>query len=277
MAKTAEDCAAMLQVMAGHDAKDSTSIDKDVPDYLAALSGDVSGLKIGLPKEYFNEHLSPEIAKILEDAIEVLKGKGVEFKEVSLPNSQLGVPAYYVIAPAEASANLSRFDGVRYGYRCEDPKDLKDMYLRSRSEGFGEEVKRRIMVGAYALSAGYYDAYYNKAMQVRRLIKNDFENAFKDVDFILGPTTPSPAFGFGEKGDDPVQMYLEDVYTITANLAGIPAMSLPAGLVDGLPCGLQLLGNYFDEARMLNLGYAFQQETKWHTLRPENSLTELSA
>lgn len=277
MAKTAEDCAAMLQVMAGHDAKDSTSIDKEVPDYLAALSGDLSGLKIGLPKEYFNEHLNPEIAKVLDEAIEVLKGKGVEFKEVSLPNSQLGVPAYYVIAPAEASANLSRFDGVRYGYRCEEPNDLMDMYLRSRSEGFGDEVKRRIMVGTYALSAGYYDAYYNKAMQVRRLIKNDFENAFKDVDFILGPTTPSPAFGFGEKGDDPVQMYLEDVYTITANLAGIPAMSLPAGTVDGLPCGIQLLGDYFDEARMLNVGYAFQQETEWHKQRPENSLTELSA
>lgn len=277
MAKTAEDCAAMLQVMAGHDAKDSTSIDQEVPDYLSALSGDISGLKIGLPKEYFNEHLDPEIAKILEEAIDVLKNKGVEFKEVSLPNSQLGVPAYYVIAPAEASANLSRFDGVRYGYRCEDPKDLMDMYQRSRSEGFGEEVKRRILVGAYALSAGYYDAYYNKAMQVRRLIKNDFVNAFKEVDFILGPTTPSPAFGFGEKGDDPVQMYLEDVYTITANLAGIPAMSLPAGKVNDLPCGLQLLGNYFDEARMLNVGYAFQQETNWHTLRPENSLTELSA
>lgn len=277
MAKSAEDCAAMLQVMAGHDAKDSTSIEQDVPDYLEALTGNISGLKIGLPKEYFNEHLSPDINQVLSDAIKVLEAKGVEFKEVSLPNSDLGVPAYYVIAPAEASANLSRFDGVRYGYRCEDPKDLMDMYLRSRSEGFGDEVKRRIMVGTYALSAGYYDAYYNKAMQVRRLIKNDFETVFKEVDFILGPTTPSPAFGFGEKGDDPVQMYLEDVYTITANLAGIPAMSLPAGLVDGLPCGLQLLGNYFDEARMLNLGYAFQQETDWHKLRPENSLTELSA
>lgn len=277
MAKSAEDCAALLQIMAGHDAKDSTSIDQDVPNYLDELTGNITGLKIGLPKEYFNEHLSDDINQVLQEAIKVLKEKGVEFKEVSLPNSKLGVPAYYVIAPAEASANLSRFDGVRYGYRCEDPKDLMDMYLRSRSEGFGEEVKRRILVGTYALSAGYYDAYYNKAMQVRRLIKNDFENAFKEVDFILGPTTPSPAFGFDEKGDDPVQMYLEDVYTITANLAGIPAISLPVAPVNGLPCGLQLLGNYFDEARMLNLAYAFQQETEWHKLRPENSLTELSA
>ncbi len=277
MARSAEDCAAMLQVMSGHDAKDSTSIDQEVPSYLDALTGDVSGLKIGLPKEYFNEHLGKGINQVLQEAIKVLEAKGVEFKQISLPNSELGVPAYYVIAPAEASANLSRFDGVRYGYRCEDPKDLMDMYMRSRSEGFGDEVKRRIMVGTYALSAGYYDAYYNKAMQVRRLIKNDFESAFKEVDFILGPTTPSPAFGFGEKGDDPVQMYLEDVYTITANLAGIPAMSLPAGQVNGLPCGLQLLGNYFDEARMLNLAHTFQQETEWHKLRPENSLTELSA
>lgn len=275
MAKSAEDCAAMLQVMAGHDAKDSTSIDKEVPDYLAALTGDISGLKIGLPKEYFNEHLNDDIAKVLQDAIKLLEGKGVEFKEVSLPNSHLGVPAYYVIAPAEASANLSRFDGARYGYRCENPSDLMDMYMRSRSEGFGEEVKRRIIVGTYALSAGYYDAYYNKAMQVRRLIKNDFETAFKEVDFILGPTTPSPALGAGEKGDDPVQMYLEDIYTITANLAGIPAMSIPAGSVNGLPCGVQLLGNYFDEARMLNVAHAYQQETDWHTHKPKNSLTAL--
>lgn len=275
MARSAEDAAAMLQVMAGHDPKDSTSLAHDVPDYSATLESSISGLRIGLPKEYFNEHLSPEMQQVLQQAIKVLEGLGASFKEVSLPNTDLGVPAYYVIAPAECSANLSRFDGARYGHRCDNPKDLMDMYLRSRSEGFGTEVKRRIMVGTYALSAGYYDAYYRKAQQVRRLIKNDFVAAFEDVDLILGPTTPSPAYGFGTKGDDPVQMYLEDIYTIAANLAGLPAMSLPAGLIGGLPCGMQIIGNYFDEARILNLGHQFQTVTDWHTLVPKTALTGL--
>jgi aspartyl-tRNA(Asn)/glutamyl-tRNA(Gln) amidotransferase subunit A len=275
MARSAEDAAAMLQVMAGHDPKDSTSLAHDVPDYTATLDSSIAGLRIGLPKEYFNEHLSPEMQQVLQQAIKVLEGLGVSFKEVSLPNTDLGVPAYYVIAPAECSANLSRFDGARYGHRCDSPKDLMDMYLRSRSEGFGTEVKRRIMVGTYALSAGYYDAYYRKAQQVRRLIKNDFVAAFEEVDLILGPTTPSPAYGFGTKGDDPVQMYLEDIYTIAANLAGLPAMSLPAGLIGGLPCGMQIIGNYFDEARILNLGHQFQTVTDWHTLVPKTTLTGL--
>ena len=206
----------------------------------------------------------------LQTSIKVLESLGAEFKEISLPHSELSVPAYYVIAPAECSANLSRFDGVRYGHRCENPQDLMDLYLRSRSEGFGQEVKRRILIGTYALSAGYYDAYYRKAQQVRRLIKNDFVEAFKDVDLILGPTSPSEAFGFGSKGDDPVKMYLEDIFTISTNLAGLPGMSLPAGLINSLPIGMQLIGNYFDEVRMLNVAHQFQSITDWHTLAPKN-------
>lgn len=270
MARTAEDAAMMLNVMSSYDAKDSTSINRDVPDYTADLNNSIEGMKIGLPKEFFSEHLSPELGDILQTAIKELEKLGATFKEVSLPNSGLSVPAYYVIAPAECSANLSRFDGVRYGHRCEDPKDLMDLYLRSRSEGFGDEVKRRILIGTYALSAGYYDAYYRKAQQVRRLIKNDFMSAFDEVDLILGPTSPSPAFGFGSKGDDPVQMYLEDIFTISTNLAGLPGMSLPAGMMNKLPIGMQLIGNYFDEARMLNVAHAFQQHTDWHTLAPAN-------
>ena len=270
MARTAEDAAMMLNVMSGYDPKDSTSINKDVPNYTADLNNSIKGLKIGLPNEFFNEHLSPELQAILQTAIKSLESLGVEFKEISLPHSDLSVPAYYVIAPAECSANLSRFDGVRYGHRCEHPQDLMDLYLRSRSEGFGQEVKRRILIGTYALSAGYYDAYYRKAQQVRRLIKNDFVEAFKDVDLILGPTSPSEAFGFNAKGDDPVKMYLEDIFTISTNLAGLPGMSLPAGLINGLPIGMQLIGNYFDEARMLNVAHQFQSATDWHTLAPKN-------
>ncbi len=268
MARTAEDAALMLNVMAGHDPKDSTSLNREVPDYTENLNNSIEGLKIGLPKEFFNEHLSAELQSTLQAAIKVLEEQGVIFKEVSLPHSDLSVPAYYVIAPAECSANLSRFDGVRYGHRCEDPKDLMDMYLRSRSEGFGDEVKRRILIGAYALSAGYYDAYYRKAQQVRRLIKNDFVTAFEDVDLILGPTSPSEAFGFDAKGDDPVKMYLEDIFTISTNLAGLPGMSLPAGMISGLPVGMQLIGNYFDEAKMLNVAHRYQTATDWHTLTP---------
>jgi len=270
MARTAEDAAMMLNLMAGHDAKDSTSIIKDVPDYTANLNDSIDGLRIGLPKEFFNEHLSPELQSILQDSIKQLESQGATFKEISLPHSHLSVPAYYVIAPAECSANLSRFDGVRYGYRCKDPKDLMDLYQRSRTEGFGDEVKRRILIGAYALSAGYYDAYYNKAQQVRRLIKNDFVTAFEDIDVILSPTSPSPAFGFDSKGDDPVKMYLEDIFTISTNLAGLPGMSLPAGMINGLPIGMQLIGNYFEESKLLNVAHRFQTATDWHTLAPKN-------
>jgi aspartyl-tRNA(Asn)/glutamyl-tRNA(Gln) amidotransferase subunit A len=270
MARTAEDAAMMLNLMAGHDAKDSTSIIKDVPDYTANLNNSINGLRIGLPKEFFNEHLSPELQSVLQASIKQLESQGAIVKEISLPHSHLSIPAYYVIAPAECSANLSRFDGVRYGYRCDDPKDLMDLYQRSRTEGFGEEVKRRILIGAYALSAGYYDAYYNKAQQVRRLIKNDFVSAFEDIDVILSPTSPSPAFGFGLAGDDPVKMYLEDIFTISTNLAGLPGMSLPAGLINGLPIGMQLIGNYFEESKLLNVAHRFQTATDWHTLAPKN-------
>lgn len=270
MARTAEDAAMMLNVMSGYDPKDSTSIKMEVPDYTSNLNQPIKGLKIGLPKEFFNEHLSTELQQTLQAAIKEFEKLGAEFKEVSLPHSDLSVPAYYVIAPAECSANLSRFDGVRYGHRCENPQDLMDLYLRSRSEGFGQEVKRRILIGTYALSAGYYDAYYRKAQQIRRLIKNDFVEAFKEVDMILGPTSPSEAFGFNSKGDDPVKMYLEDIFTISTNLAGLPGMSLPAGLINKLPIGMQLIGNYFDEARMLNAAHQYQSVTDWHTLAPKN-------
>ena len=264
--RTAEDAAIMLNTMASFDAKDSTCIEREVPDYTANLNDSLQGVKIGVPKEYFGEGLDASVGAAVEAAIEQYKQLGAEIKEVSLPHTKLAVPAYYVIAPAECSANLSRFDGVRYGYRCEDPKDLADLYKRSRGEGFGEEVKRRILVGTYALSAGYYDAYYNKAQQVRRLIKQDFDNAFADVDLVLGPTAPSPAFEFGSKSKDPVAMYLEDIYTIATNLAGLPGISIPCGLVDSKPVGLQLIGNSFAEARLLNAAHQFQQNTDFHTL-----------
>jgi len=268
MARTAEDCALMLNVMASFDPKDSTSIDREVPDYTANLNQPLSGLKVGIPKEYFEEGLNPGTEQAVRDALAELEKQGATLVNISLPHSKLAVPAYYVIAPAEASANLSRFDGVRYGHRCEDPKDLRDMYMRTRAEGFGDEVKRRILVGAYCLSAGYYDAYYRKAQQVRRLIKQDFVDAFEHVDVIMGPTSPSPAFEFDSKGDDPVAMYLEDIYTIATNLAGLPGMSVPCGLVDNKPVGLQIIGNYFDESRMLNVAHQFQQATDWHQQAP---------
>ncbi len=269
MARTAEDNALMLNVMAGFDPKDSTSIDREVPDYTATLNEPLKGLKVGLPKEYFSDQLSPAMEQQVRNAVKEYEKLGATVKEVSLPNAKLAIAAYYVIAPAEASANLSRFDGVRYGYRCEDPRDLMDLYTRSRAEGFGAEVKRRILVGTYALSAGYFDAYYLKAQKVRRLIQQDFINAFKEVDVLMSPTTPSPAFIQGEKTSDPVTMYLEDVFTIAINLAGVPAMSVPAGFVDGLPVGLQIIGDYFSEARLLNAAHQFQQVTDWHQREPQ--------
>ena len=245
LARTAEDCALLLQTMAGFDPKDSTSVDQPVDDYLAVLSQPLAGLRIGLPKEYFGAGLDARIGEKVMAVVDALKKLGATVKEISLPNMQHAIPAYYVIAPAEASSNLSRFDGVRFGYRCENPRDLQDLYKRSRGEGFGAEVKRRIMVGTYALSAGYYDAYYIKAQQIRRLIKNDFVAAFKEVDLILGPTTPNLAWKLGEKNADPVSAYLEDIYTITANLAGIPGLSMPAGFIDGLPVGCAIAGQLF--------------------------------
>jgi aspartyl-tRNA(Asn)/glutamyl-tRNA(Gln) amidotransferase subunit A len=268
LARTAEDCALMLGAIAGFDPKDSTSVDQPVDDYLAALSQPLAGLRIGLPKEYFGAGLDARIADAVLAVVEELKRLGATVKEISLPNMQHAIPAYYVIAPAEASSNLSRFDGVRFGYRCENPSSLEDLYKRSRAEGFGNEVKRRIMVGTYALSAGYYDAYYLKAQKIRRLIKNDFVSAFNEVDVILGPTTPNPAWKLGEKNNDPVAQYLEDIYTLTANLAGLPGLSMPAGFVDGLPVGVQLLAPYFQEGRLLNVAHQYQQATDWHTRAP---------
>ena len=268
MAHTAEDCALLLNSMAGHDPLDSTSSESATEDYCAQLEKSLQGLRIGLPREYFGEGLDTATARCIEQALKELEAQGASLVEVSLPHSHLTIPTYYVIAPAEASTNLSRFDGVRYGHRCEDPTDLHDLYTRTREEGFGDEVKRRILVGTYALSAGYYDAYYKKAQQVRRLIKQDFLDCFEHVDVIAGPTTPGPAFALGAKSDDPVAMYLEDVYTLAVNLAGLPGMSIPAGLVDGKPIGLQLIGQHFGEARLLNVAHQFQQATDWHQQRP---------
>lgn len=268
MAQSAEDAALMLNVMSGHDARDSTSVVYDVPDYTATLNDDIKGLRIGLPKQYFGEGLDAGVAKVIEAAIEELKKLGATVVEIDLPTSDLAVPAYYVIAPAECSSNLSRFDGVRFGHRCENPKDLTDLYKRSRAEGFGAEVKRRIMVGTYALSAGYYDAYYLQAQKVRRLIKEDFARAFEKCDVIAGPTSPSVAFGLGEKQANPIAMYLSDIYTIATNLAGLPGMSLPAGFEKNLPVGLQLIGNFWSEGRLLNVAHRYQQVTDWHRKIP---------
>jgi len=270
MARTAEDAALMLNVMAGFDPRDSTSVDEPVPDYTKSLNNDIKGLRIGLPREYFSKGLSPEVAKVIETAVAEYKKLGAQVVEVSLPNSQLAIPCYYVLAPAEASSNLSRFDGARYGYRAKDYTDLLDMYCKTRAEGFGAEVKRRIMIGTYALSAGYYDAYYLKAQKLRRLIAEDFHKAFESCDVIMGPTTPTTAFKIGEKSDDPVAMYLSDIYTISVNLAGLPGMSIPAGFApDGLPVGLQLIGQYFNESRLLNAAHCYQQVTDWHQRMPK--------
>ena len=268
MAQTAEDCALLLNVMAGFDERDSTSLERPGEDYTRDLEMPLTGLRIGLPKEFFGEGCDAGVMQRIEAAIADYRKLGAETVEVSLPNMKLAVPAYYVIAPAEASSNLSRYDGVRYGYRAPDYADLNDMYAKSRAQGFGDEVKRRILIGTYVLSHGYYDAYYLQAQRIRRLIANDFVAAFRQCDVILGPTSPTTAFRLGEKTDDPVQMYLSDIYTIAVNLAGLPGVSLPCGLADGLPVGLQLIGDYFSEARLLNVAHRYQQATEWHRLRP---------
>lgn len=269
MARSAEDAAILLQAMAGFDPKDSTSVDIPVPDYQAGLLADLKGLKIGLPKEFFGEGLNQNVAGVIAEGIKQYQALGAEIKEVSIPNLNLAIPAYYVIAPAECSANLSRFDGVRFGYRCENPQDLTDLYVRSRGEAFGKEVKRRILMGTYALSAGYYDAYYLKAQKIRRLISEDFKRALTEVDVIMGPVAPSPAFGIGEKIGNPIEMYLSDIYTIAINLAGLPAMSIPAGFAEGKPVGLQIIGNYFAEERLLNIAHHYQLVTDWHQQIPK--------
>lgn len=268
LAHNAEDCAMLLQATAGFDERDSTSAQQPVDDYAAALTQPLQGLRIGLPKEYFDSRLDSRIGDVTQNAIAQLKQLGATFVDISLPTLPHAVPAYYVIASAEASTNLARFDGVRFGYRCKDPQNLEDMYARSRDEAFGDEVKRRIMMGTYALSTGYYDAYYLKAQKIRRLIKDDFVSAFKDVDLILGPTTPNLPWQLGSKVNDPVAAYLEDIYTVPANLAGIPGLSMPAGLVAGLPVGVQLLAPYFEEGRLLQVAHQFQQHTDWHTQAP---------
>ena len=267
-ARSAEDCALLLQAMAGFDPRDSTSSNSATQDYSAGLEQGVEGLRIGLPKEYFADGLDSRLAAVIETAIDELRKQGAEIRDISLPNTGLSIPTYYVVAMAECSSNLSRFDGVRFGHRCDNPVDLEDLYKRSRGEGFGEEVKRRILIGTYALSAGYYDAYYLKAQQLRRMIKDDFQQAFDSVDLILGPTTPEVAFAIGAKTDDPVSMYLQDIYTISLNLAGLPGMSVPVGFVDGLPVGMQLIGNYFDEALLLRVAHSYQQVSDWHLQTP---------
>ena len=270
MTHTAEDAAMMLNVMAQFDPQDSTSVQMDTPDYTANLNDSLEGLKIGVPKEFFAEGLDADVAEATMAAIKQYEAMGAKIVDISLPNLKLSIPAYYVIAPSEASSNLSRYDGVRYGYRCEDPVDLMDMYCRSRAEGFGEEVKRRIMVGTYALSEGFYEAYYVKAQRIRRMIKEDYMRAFEQVDVIMGPVTPTPAFDIGSHSKDPVAMYLEDIYTLSINLAGIPAMSTPAGFVNGRPVGLHIMGNYFSEAKLLNIAHKLQQVTDWHLQQPQS-------
>lgn len=270
MAPSAEDCALLLNVMTGFDPKDSTSLEREKEDYLRDLDKPLTGLRVGLPKEFFAEGLNPEVAAAVDAAVAELKKLGATPVEISLSNSKLAIPVYYVLAPAEASSNLSRFDGVRYGYRAPEYANLDDMYSKTRAQGFGAEVKRRIMIGAYVLSHGYYDAYYLQAQKIRRLIAHDFDEAFKTCDVILGPTTPGTAFKLGEKSDDPVEMYLNDLYTIPANLAGLPGMSLPCGFDgQGMPIGLQLVGNYFSEAKLLNVAHQYQRATDWHARAPE--------
>ena len=268
LARTAEDCALLLTAMAGFDQRDSTSAEQPNEDYSAALNQPLAGLRVGLPKEFFSSELNSQIADQTLAVVEWLKQQGAEVKDISLPHVEHSVAAYYVIAPAEASTNLARFDGVRFGYRCDNPANLEDLYKRSRGEAFGAEVKRRIMVGTYVLSTGYYDAYYVKAQRLRRLIKNDLLAAFNQVDVILSPTTPNLAWKLGAKTDDPVSAYLEDIYTATANLAGVPALSMPAGFIDGLPVGVQLMAPYFQEGRLLNIAHQYQQATDWHTQAP---------
>ena len=269
MAKSAEDCALLMNVMAGFDERDSTSLERPGEDYTRDLDQPLAGLKIGLPREYFAEGLSADVGAAVEAALAEYRKLGATTVDISLPNTQLSIPVYYVLAPAEASTNLSRFDGVRYGYRVPDYTDLTDMYQKTRAQGFGSEVKRRIMIGTYVLSHGYYDAYYLQAQKIRRLIAQDFDAAFNQCDIIMGPTAPTAAFNFGEKASDPVSMYLSDIYTIAVNLAGLPGMSVPCGFgANGRPVGLQIIGNYFAEAKMLGVAHQYQLATDWHTRMP---------
>jgi aspartyl-tRNA(Asn)/glutamyl-tRNA(Gln) amidotransferase subunit A len=276
MCQTAEDAAIMLNAMAGFDEQDSTSVQQETPDFTAELNLPLHGLKVGLPKEFFGPGLNPQVAECIMAAVKEIEKLGAQIIDISLPNLELSIPAYYVIAPSEASSNLSRFDGVRYGYRCDKPENLMDLYCRTRAEGFGTEVKRRIMVGTYALSEGYYDAYYVKAQRIRRLIKDDFARALSQVDVIMGPVAPTPAFDLGSNTKDPVAMYLEDIYTLSANMAGIPAMSAPAGFVNGRPVGLHIMGNYFAEAKLLNIAHQYQQVTDWHLQTPTSNSVPVS-
>ena len=268
MATTAEDLALLLNVMAGFDNKDSTSIDRPDEDYSKSLREPVAGLRVGIPRQFFSSDLDADVAAPIRSAISELETLGAVCIDIDLKHMDLSIPAYYVISSAECSSNLSRYDGVRFGHRCDDPIDLEDLYCRSRSEGFGAETQRRILVGTYALSSGYYDAYYQKAQQVRRLIRDEFQSALEDTDAILGPTSPSTAFAIGQKLDDPVAMYLSDIYTTAVNLAGLPAMSIPVGFADGLPVGMQLIGNYFDEAKLLQIAHQYQNATDWHRRSP---------
>ena len=269
MARTAEDCALLLQEMCSHDEKDTTSLNEEIPNFEDDLNNSLKGKKIGIVNDLDLSSLNSDVVKVFEDSLKEFVSLGAELVEISLPNLSLSVPTYYVVAPAECSSNLSRFDGVKFGSRSKNPKDLEELYIQTRSDGFGDEVKRRILIGSYVLSAGYYDAYYKKAQQVRRLIKNDFDEAFSKVDVIMTPTTRGPAFEMGSKGSDPIQMYLEDLFTISANLAGLPAMSLPNGNIENKPIGLQIIGNFLDESSILNFSHMYQTKTNWHMYTPE--------
>ena len=269
MARTAEDCALLLNEMCSHDIKDTTSLDENIPNFEDDLNQSLKGKKIGVVRDLDLASLDNNVVEVYENSLKEFVSLGAELVDISLPNLSLSVPTYYVVAPAECSSNLSRFDGVKFGRRSQNPKDLEELYIQTRSEGFGDEVKRRILIGSYVLSAGYYDAYYKKAQQVRRLIKKDFDEAFSDVDVIMTPTTRGAAFEMGSKGSDPIQMYLEDLFTISANLAGLPAMSLPNGNIDNKPIGLQIIGNFLDESSILNFAHMYQTKTNWHMLTPE--------
>ena len=269
MTQTAEDAALIMNIIAGFDEHDSTSTEKPTDDYTEKLNNSIKGLKIGLPKQYFDENLDNNVAGVIENGLKELEKLGAKCIDVELPHTELSIPAYYVVAPAECSSNLSRYDGVRFGHRCKEPKDLSDLYCRSRQEGFGKEVKRRIMTGTYVLSAGYYDAYYIKAQKIRQIISNDFQNVFKNVDIIAGPTTTGVAFKLNEKLNDPISMYLSDLYTVSVNLAGLPAISVPSGFINKLPVGMQLIGNYFQESLLMNVAHQYQKVTDWHQKIPQ--------
>ena len=269
MTQTAEDAALIMNIIAGFDEHDSTSTEKPTDNYTEKLNNSIKGLKIGLPKQYFDENLDNNVAKVIENGLKELEKLGAKCVDVELPHTELSIPAYYVVAPAECSSNLSRYDGVRFGHRCKEPKDLSDLYCRSRQEGFGKEVKRRIMTGTYVLSAGYYDAYYIKAQKIRQIISNDFQNVFKNVDIIAGPTTTGVAFKLNEKLNDPISMYLSDLYTVSVNLAGLPAISVPSGFINKLPVGMQLIGNYFQESLLMNVAHQYQKVTDWHQKIPQ--------